>query len=711
MLIAQNPIFRAVCVATVFWYAFLFVVGWVYGGVSLWRVVYVMPQSLLIAGIGTGIGLAFSLVGGIQTKSARGFLLKRGSTLRQVKFTMGSPINIPTQPQGKNLDDLLEAQKWWPSIKANAPEYADAIRAVLRVMNAIPRLPASPYPGGHGGRTLITHSMAVADQMLVSVRGWSYEGQKDKRGNVRIRLQEDRPHTFTPHDIPLLVLTGLAHDIGKITCYQPKPGQDARSPHGDVLHVFEAKPMHDMEGARLLRNVPEVMALPLADRTALLTAIGYYHHPFALPNANWVKDKTRSLTELLAVADIAVGTAEGHVLLDKDERMQQQDDDDAIIETGVMVDPVTMTEQTGAVPFSDENALLEATIMAGKTKTEAPPTPAPQPAKPVTSNTNPSNGDDVPRELSLFMTSITARDAINSENRASRIAWKHGGIVYAMEPVIRTLIKNRSHEDVMWKAEALADDSNGAKFTIALLKQLDARGMLIRKAFITKESREVEVSEKRALWKVRGERKGSEMVVFMLKASMIPGAERVPDLKEAPEIFQPLWGMGSVKRTPTASPTASQKEDGTKQEPVKQSSAPPPPSSPSSSDYDDADFPMAQPSAVETTNVFDDADAKSSSHTQQEVRPTEDEEVDLTKAVAQLLVTDAFIGAFPYETRNRAGIDYAVIPVDSPGGEAVKQLVTQYIQDNGVKAKPFKTVKMQINDDKVDAFLFALSDA
>jgi len=500
MFIAQNPIERSVVLVVTFWYTTLFALSG-FHGVPVWHVVYLFPVSLLTTAAGGVVSIMWMIATYRKSRGITGEELKAGSRIRQATFSLGRPQPIPAPTQARYDDlELLNAQPWWTPVSQRAPLYADAIRAVLRIMNTCPRFPASPVPGGHGGRTLIEHSIGVAEQILREANHWVYSGQVDKQGNVRVPLQSGRPHRFQLADAPLLVLTGLAHDIGKLVCWEVIPDAEeqkrrqagggerlmrwlkrmlgqtgqtrGRSP---PLHVTEVLRMHDTEGARLLRRVPEIMALPVAERGAMLTAIGYYHHPMALPLAPWVTDKVRSLTELLIKADVETGKREGHVLTEDDPDREYGNDEDQA------QDAPQAQAGEDTPDIADIGALMET---GRKQQQEAL-----------------QQGD---YEFRLLEEALHKPGAVNAEHkhRLSRIAWKRGNWIYVMEPLARRIIANSNAiKDPLWAAQAFDEvNGNACPFTKALLQQLDARGLLLTTLH---DSRRRETEKSPCLWSRR----------------------------------------------------------------------------------------------------------------------------------------------------------------------------------------------------------------
>lgn len=726
-MLAQNPLFRAIAVLLTFWYVGLFVLSG-FHGVAPWWVITLYPKSLLLAAIGMVAGCAFVLAAHTGARGITGQEVMRGSGLWRAKFSMGGPPTIPAPPRGEVPAKALEAEPWWPALKSSSPDYARAIRAVAATMMAMPRLPASPYPGGHGGRSLFEHSLAVATQTLAEARTWVYEGQKDKRGNIRVPLTDpDTPHRFRGADAPLLLLTGLAHDIGKMTCYEPDAGQDPKAPTGPLLRVTEVKRMHDAEGARILRRIPEVMALPLADRAAIFTAIGYYHHPFALPQAGWLTDRIRSLTELLAKADIAVGVAEGHTLLDADELATHVPDD---VEEGglapvVNAGTLAMGAQLDAATLDaldEEDAEAEAMLKVAQaaaakaTPGKKAPSPAaakPAAAKPAAKAATGTLGGTVPMELRLFMDAIREPGAINGKNRAVRIGWKHGDLVYVMDKVMRTRILNRGGADPLWAAEAMAEaNGNAAPYTADLAAQLHERGALVT----TFDGQEF--SPARALFKMKMP-SGTSVPVLIVQASAIPGASGIKDAEKPIEIVGPLWGSHSA-RNKKAAPT---EREAAEVEPTAAAPAPaaaatvaaasmdlddddlpfaptaPVPPEPemaeggSLADLDDDDLPFGLPPAPVGTAEPEPAQAEAAAPT------------DAYTLIVEIITSAEFKRRHSYEVREKAGAMHALIPLDSPAGEAVTNAVDS-LREAGADVTRLKIAT--IGDTGQSAYVFTI---
>lgn len=717
-MIAQNELFRAVAVVTLFWYIGLFVISSLHG-TAPWHVVYVLPQSVLISGAGALGGFAVSMFYLASERGFKGHEIHQGSIMWNARLSMGLPFTVrgPERGRGKSADAALANQRWWRAVSTSSPAYANAIRAVVETMLAEPRLPASPYPGGHGGRTLLDHSFAVATEMLRQAPAWVYEGQRDKRGNIRVPLADgNEPHRFTAAEGPLLILAGLAHDIGKMACYQPIPNQDRSAKAKGTLRVTEIKPLHDIEGARLLRRLPEIMALPMADRTALLMAINYYHHPFGLPSSGWLHDRVRSLTELLAHTDIEVGKAEGHTLVDHHEHAESEEG--GIVEA---VDPnallagANLTERD----IEDADADLAALVAAIGTPSPAQQAPSAAPRTAATAaaaspSTSPAMRADetAPLELRLFMTAIRKQGAINGRDRACRIAWKHAGNVYVMDKVMRSLIHNQGGADPIWAATAMAESNgNASPFTAALAQQLRDRGALVT------EFEGMEFAPARALFRMKMP-SGTSIPVLIVRAASIPGADGIRDSEKPVDIIGPLWGERSARNKPKSSastPERAESDVEVQPDPIEQpdrtvsmrevdyddlSGTPTPPPAASipaaASSFDDDDLPFALPDlpsqTAETEAEPEQSDAADA------------QGVDVLEMITEIILSADFVSKHPYQVRTRDDVRRALLPLDSSAGQAVTRAVDK-LRDAGQDVSSITIGRLQETDERAYVFV------
>lgn len=632
-MIARNPIAHAWWVVWLTWYTGLFLFfSWT---VKVWpfELVTYLPRSLVIMLIGGGCGAGLLLVGNAALGLIQERTLKSGTTYRQARISLGAAPVAHATPRSPLPADFWDAHPWWPRVRESFPLHAQAIRAVLEVMHAAADLPASPVPGGHGGRTLIAHSLAVAGEMLTQARTWVYEGQKDRYGRIRVRLRGEEPHRFGAGDVGLLVLTGLAHDIGKVTCYE----RIGRDDHGRVL-VQERFPNHDTMGARLLRTLPEVMALPYPDRTALLLAVGYYHHAYAIPLADWVSDRMRSLTELLIRADIETGRKEGHALTAMGYAQEEAEEEDEQPEAQPPV-AIAIEDDGPLVSIQPPAPALQRTEPPRAGRSEPPPPSAPPP----------SSAESLPLELDLLQKILRRDGAINGKHAGQRVAWKYHGHLYVMELPFRRQVASRCGMPPDWIATELEDNAgNAAPFTARLLEHLKAKGWL----FDTWEG--VQYTPSRCLF-VIGLESGGEIPAFILRADAFPWATGIPDTKPI-TIKRPFWN----KRRPKAETAPGAMTD--------------------------CDLPMDLP-----------PDAADNAPAAEAPKPAPLDGVDvqalaeaLPAALTTLVTSPEW--TWPYELREHEGQMMIVVDVDSEGGAAVTDMLERY-RAHGVPVSAIRLVR------------------
>lgn len=536
-MIATNPVVRSVAVVYLFWYVSLFLFSG-FRGVAPWHVISHLGFSLasIVAGIVLGVGLVLitrGLTGSMLEKAIKG-----GSRFRDAHVMLGGMPLPPTAQRARVASAFWKSLPWWPKVQAAYPAHAAAIRAVVEVLHTQASMPASPVPGGHGGRTLLSHSLGVASEMITQAKAWVYEGQKDKRGKVRVPLQGD-PHAFSSDDIGLLILTGIAHDIGKLTCYEIT-GTDAE---GRPV-VAEMRHDHDAMGARLLRQLPEVMALPYADRTALLLAVGYYHHAYELPLASWITDRMRSLTELLIVADNATGQKEGGVIAAPASGQAEKDDFDDGPEPEKPVEE-RWVELTDEAAEEEQAAVSDFSFPGDEEEAEAS-----------------SQSEISPKELEEFMRLMRKPSAVNGQVKAKRIAIKAEGRLYVIEEALRRHMSTAPFIDALAQASGELDPTDAAPAPIMerLLGQLDARGMLIRRFDGS------ELPAERAIFKAKLTASGQPTSVILLEARSVPGLESVSD-HAAPSLLGPMYPQARhqpaaepLPQTPPAEPALAAEE-------------------------------------------------------------------------------------------------------------------------------------------------------
>lgn len=488
----RNALLRAHLVVTLFWFLVLFVV---LNGFNIKLLAASMSYAILVAVGGLVCGVA--LWAAVDMSRRNGALSKGGAhSLRGARSTIGA-LPVAQEPKRGSASESMLASRfsWWAGYRARHPAHAEAFRAILAVMASTPKLPASPVPGGHGGATLIEHSFNVVNTMMQMAPKWVYKGHRNKKGDIAFPLLDTTRTEFRfAQDDPILPLAAFAHDIGKISCY--KISEDGS--------VREIRKNHDVEGAKLLRALPEIMALSWKDRVAILTACEFYHHLGSIPYSTWIDDRARALIELLIAADIATGQREGGVMAN------EYEDSDLVL------------------PQTDEGGDPEASDAAD-----------PEISEDVPETQRASQVDEAMHGSALDLTYSVLLEPgrVNGANAASRVAWKHGEWLYINDARLRGAVARKTGDSGY---NNLPHRGNMHGFTLELMAQLSEMGALL------KEHNGRKFSEKRAIYTTRSAVPGKTSIeskfVIVAKASAFPGLENAADCKTAPEIVECSWG-------------------------------------------------------------------------------------------------------------------------------------------------------------------------
>ncbi|MBT9137010.1 MAG: hypothetical protein DDT34_02096 [Firmicutes bacterium] len=585
----HNPIARAAGIVFGFWWLALTVWGvwnWDSANVTLSTVTTIIAISLAAPLLGAIIGFFGMLAYRSGKVALREFTLRQGASRDGVQVLIGT---LPLAPSIERIEpsdaDLARIPRWSEFCIA-FPLHAQALSAVMAVMKAKESLPASPVPGGHGGRTLIEHSLGVVESMIKVAPKWVYKGQKNKSGKI-VRATNEGDHRFTPADFGLLVLTAFSHDIGKVRCYEQCDGR-----------VVEVLPNHDTEGARILRLIPEIMALPITDRRAIITAIAYYHHPFSIPDSDWVTDRVRSLMELLIVADHAAGRLEGHSLTnyssDEDEsaapfsatyspdarleavmnKVAGQNHKD-IFETARAEDEALSSEDTSDI----EIERLGKVAAAQHEKLDGD---------------NPE--DDENTSIAAFAMALRkSRTEINSKHANTRIGFKRGDYLYLSENRLRALVSMLPESSLrkfrLFSAN-LVDNNNGEglrinAYTNSLLEGLEAKGWLTLLAPLSEMNGEIgRVSAKNAIWKITTKISKDQLTSSVGGGFIIISAApfELSNIKDWPheiKIEKPFFGLGALldkagmeaRRSAGTSPSVNFSDESERSKAVRENSA------------------------------------------------------------------------------------------------------------------------------------------
>lgn len=535
----KNSLVKSHLIVLGFWFFVLFVI---IHGLNFKKLANSMSYSLLVLVGGAICGI---LIWFILNSARRNFLLEESGAhkVRKANSTLG-PLPKGRAPKRGKVNEvrLMTRFKGWSQYQAKHPAHAKAFRAVLAVMEAQPKLPASPVPGGHGDASLIDHSFNVVDTMLEMAPKWVYQGHKNKKGDVSFPLLDSTKVEFRfDKDDPLPILAALAHDIGKITCYQLNSDGT----------VTEVKKHHDVEGARLLRCIPEVMDLPWEDQMALLIACEYYHHIGSLPYSTWINDRARALIELLIAADIATGQREGGIIIGEYENADiiVQNNKNALSDNKIQ-------QPSQALADPQETSDADATAHQSTINSAPQATPAPAPAvAPATSAGADTENDLQAQVYDLAYTILLQPGRVNGGNTRERIAWKHGQWLYINDFKLRSAVASKTND----KSYEVSKRGQMHEFTLTLMEVLSQRGQLLQ------EFEGKTYSAKRAIFNTRSsitnkKTKSTDMIetsfVIVAKAKAFPGLENAADCKNAPQVTGCAWGeSAAINKKQTAKAT------------------------------------------------------------------------------------------------------------------------------------------------------------
>lgn len=352
-----RQVFKSAFIVFSFWWVVL-------GLLAIYRyqfdLTFALHSSMAVAilwGIGVVSGPIAMIVWLIlERKSQIGFLASdnvRGliSSIGEVPMNAKEPARSSELPVFVGVPNVSEEfyPLWIEHYQKSHPKHVALLKAMLQIYQYNKRMPATHVRGGHGGRTLLQHSLLVAYQMQNIAMKWEYKGLRDKTGKKVLVKLRNEGYKFDPLD-PLVVITGLAHDIGKI---------EAFIYDGDEL--VGSRHEHDLTGARMLARLPEMWEIPDADRQAVLLAIAHYHHPMELPLApdrHAIDDRTIALMELLIKADFTASAIERNNQVptesDYDEEMDKLQER-AITDEVIWETLISLLEETGRINSPDRN--------------------------------------------------------------------------------------------------------------------------------------------------------------------------------------------------------------------------------------------------------------------------------------------------------------------------------------------------------------------
>ena len=340
-----------------FWWVMLGAWAILHGHVGLGQSLSNSVNVLILVSIGGILGCIGAVAWVILERQARREGLV-SDKVRGLACSIG-PVPLNAKEPGRSMDlpsfeglPDVPAEffpQWLARYQVTHPEHVALTKAMLQVYHHSKDLPATHVVGGHGGRTLLQHSLLVAYQMQNLATKWSYTGLRDRTGKKVLLKLRDGAYQFDATD-PLVLLVGLAHDIGKIEAFIFENGKIVGSHHE-----------HDLTGARMMARMPEMWDIPDADRVAILLAIAHYHHPMELPlspDRRAIDDRTIAVMELLIKADFVASAIErkGVTPTEKDyiEEMDAREKSD-ISDEDLWIAFTEILNETGRINSSDLN--------------------------------------------------------------------------------------------------------------------------------------------------------------------------------------------------------------------------------------------------------------------------------------------------------------------------------------------------------------------
>jgi len=496
----KNPLLSSFVIVMAFWYGILAI----FSRAPL-HVIHVYAfRGLWIVLIGLCWGVLAFVVWLAVVRGNKQHGLQSGDSRRGLSISLGEfPRGAPPPARSPCSEPFLPEQfsAWFTGYQAAHPSHAKLMQAVIEVYQAHALLPASPVPGGHGGATLMQHSLNVLATILSMAPSWRYDGHKNKKGQNVFPLI-DGTYRFDVTD-PLIPIAGFAHDIGKITCYRQR--QDGL--------VDEIRPNHDTEGGKLLVTLEEFWMLPKEDRDALNLALSFYHHINSLPL--WADDRTRALTELLITADIRTGTAEGEKNM------------------------AAMYEDIDTLPAWEEGAELPAPAITVRSTSPNRTADVDSAPTPPTDHFDPSGADENEGwAWDQFEALILEPGRINGNEKSIRVGFKHGEWVYVNDAVLRTALSTSLNAPRLTEQPGRGQMS---PVTRTLLGRLSRQGLLYQHH----DGRDF--SEKSALFKMVMHGTGGKIVqnwgfTMIFKSEAFPSIRQMPDCKYQPRILGCAFG-------------------------------------------------------------------------------------------------------------------------------------------------------------------------
>lgn len=351
----QNPIFKWAVFVFGFWWVFFLVFGNVVLPMLIdeWRPTLdkeAMRVQLHFWAFGMAIG-SFGVIGSSQlVRQARQQRLA-GKAIRGMQALIGPvplrkdwfeqarlPRKDSVELTGAAPEDIESWREWRKANSSSHPAHVALADALMTMYEAKRDYPATHHDQGHGNRNLGAHCLAVAGRMASTASSYRYSGLRNKRGKLIAPMQRADGVNLGSH--PLVYITGLAHDLGKIDGYEFKDGK-----------VVGCAREHDLLSARMLGRLPETWDLPAEHREALLVAVGHYHHMMSFPldsKGRVSNDLGAALMIHLHECDIQISGMETEEEYDKAE-VEDLSVWEAFVEVVSEVNRINGTEKQGLV--------------------------------------------------------------------------------------------------------------------------------------------------------------------------------------------------------------------------------------------------------------------------------------------------------------------------------------------------------------------------
>ena len=459
----NNPLLRSGAIVVAFWWLLLTSLS--LGDLSNFTSANLSASvsKLAVVLLAIVLGVAYPVAYLIRRRKYRLEKLS-GTASRGLAITIGpTPKGLlpPKRLPGSEFvpDEGHPLGEWLAHVRQARPDIHAVFEAVTEVYAAHMELPAAPVKYGHGGRSLFEHTCVVVDMMMEKAQAFAFDGSYSKSGKKTTALLD--PQFLFDRADPMIPLIAYAHDIGKVDAYK----MDQKG------HVSEVLPDHDRPGRLLLARLPEVWDLPKEDREVLFNAVGYYHHPQALPRH--VDDRSRALMELLLEADLAAGEWEGKNPLHKgapvtpglsrghgtrwsgSELEATQDEQDE------NTHPASSNSDNTSGPRSDTPAALEA------------------PASKASPSVSTENLDEQEAMLVHHVIDILAMPhAVNGSKRPFRIGYKYGTRIYLKEAALCKAVATAIGDPKLATPAARKGD-NRSHLTEDVMRSLDKLGLLV----------------------------------------------------------------------------------------------------------------------------------------------------------------------------------------------------------------------------------------